>query len=60
MLELIGQAMGKPQGRGQDIFWDALNAAGLLETVEEFEEIGDDYDDVGEAVYYGEGTVAAA
>ena len=59
MLELIGRAMGKPISSGRDIFWDALNDAGLAEAIEEFDEPDEEYDDVGEAAYYGE-TAAAA
>ena len=59
MLELIGRAMGKPTAGGRDIFRDALNAAGLVETVEEFDEPEEEYDDVGEAAYYSEETAAA-
>lgn len=59
MLELISRAMGKPTSSGQDIFWDALNAAGFVAAVEEFDEPEEEYDDVGEAAYYSEVTAAA-
>ena len=58
-MELIGRAMGKPTDRGSDIFWDALNAAGFVEAVQEFDEPEEEYDDVGEAAYYNEVTTAA-
>ena len=59
MLKLISRAMGKPTTSGRDIFWEALNAAGFVEAVEEFDEPDEEYDDIGEAAYYGEVTVAA-
>ena len=58
ILRLIGRAMGKPTSGGRDIFWDALNAAGFLEELVEFDEPDEEYDDVGEVAY--DGAVSAA
>ena len=59
MLELIGRAMGKPTSSGRDIFWDALNAAGFVEELAEFDEPDEEYDDVGEVAYDGDVSSAA-
>ena len=59
MLELIGRAMGKPTSSGRDIFWDALNAAGFVEELAEFDEPDEEYDDVGEVAYDGAVSSAA-
>lgn len=48
MLELIGQAMGKPLPLGREVFWNALTSAGF---VEEFDQPEDEHDAVGELAY---------
>ena len=62
MLELIGGAMGKPIAGGEEIFWEALRAAGLaeapqtaqsVETEDPVEAADDeqDFDALGDAAY---------
>ena len=55
MLALIGKAMGKPIASGRDVFWDALNSAGF---VEEFDDLEDEHDVVGERAYDDEAAAA--
>ncbi|MDE2786966.1 MAG: DUF262 domain-containing protein [Chloroflexota bacterium] len=48
MLELIGRAMGKSIQGGREAFWNALSSAGF---VEEFDQLEDEHDTVGERAY---------
>ena len=54
MLELIGKVMGKPMPSGEDIFRNALNAAGLGQSTDDFDDADDEHDVVGEWAYNGE------
>lgn len=71
MLELIGQAMGKPLSGGRSVFWSALASAGfvnetaeLVESpsglVEEYDEPDDDHDEIGEGAYADDDAAIAA
>ena len=56
MLDLIGQAIGKRLASGREVFRDALNSAGF---VEEFDDLDDEHDMVGERVYDDDEVAAA-
>ena len=56
MLELIGNAMGKPMVSGREVFWNALTTAGFIE---EYDDPDDEYDDVGNIAYDGAAPAAA-
>lgn len=71
MLELIGQAMGKPLSVGRGVFWSTLESAGFVnETaelvpspaglVEEYDEPDDDHDEIGQGAYADDDTATAA
>ena len=54
MLALIGEAMGKPMVDAREVFRNALNSAGIGQAIEEFDDTGDEHDQVGEWAYQGE------
>ena len=58
MLKLIGKAMGKPIAEGRDTFEEALSTAGLEHTLDEFDDLEDEGDGVGDWVL-GEEAAAA-
>ena len=68
ILELIGQAMGKTIPGGRDVFWNALNSAGIGDAVEqtgppapqeEYDDTEIEYDLVGNLTYGDYGETAA-
>ena len=57
MMNLIGQAMGKPLSDGRSVFWSALESAGF---VEEFDDPDDEHDEVGLLVHEDDDAAMAA
>lgn len=57
MMNLIGQAMGKPLSDGRSVFRSALESAGF---VEEFDDPDDEHDEVGLLVHADDDAVMAA
>ena len=58
MLKLIGNAMGKPVASGKTTFQNALRSAGIGQAVDEFDDIEEEHDAVGEWLYQNEGITA--
>ncbi len=58
MLELVGRAMGKPVPTGREIFWNALGSVGLSQGIDEYDEISEEHDVVGDWVYQEEAAAA--
>ena len=54
MLQLIGNAMGKPIPSGREVFRNALSSAGIQQTIDEYDDADEEHDPVGEQAYQGE------
>ena len=54
MLQLIGNAMGKPIPSGREVFRNALSSAGIQQVIDEYDDADEEHDPVGEQAYQGE------
>ena len=58
MLELIGAAMGKSMPSGREVFLNALQSAGIEQATDDFDDVEEEHDPVGQWVYQDDAVAA--